>query len=146
MKVDNKSKNDLNMLITSKRKVSKSSRRESSFLEELKGAHGEKIKKQLDQLLELIDEQGERLSKKRTFKELIKYKKMIKGFVKEAVSKMYQVKEDYSPLQGKIYTVIKSVDKSLEDLTKMVVDKEEDRLNILGQLDEIRGLLIDLYR
>lgn len=146
MKIENKLKSNLNTVRTPESKINKVNGNKNGFLDQLTKVHGEQITAKLDELLGMIDEQGGRLSKHRTFKELIRYKKMIKKFAKETVGKMYNVQEDYSPLQGKMHTIVKSVDKSLEDLTKMIVDDQTPQLDILGKLDEIRGMLVDLYR
>ncbi|PRX26443.1 hypothetical protein BX659_12033 [Orenia metallireducens] len=146
MKIDNKLKSNVNTARASGSQVRKIEGRKTDFLEELTKVHGVQIKGKLDELLEMIDQQGERLNKHRTFRELIRYKKMVKQFVKETVGQMYDVQEDYSPMQGKVHTIVKSVDKSLEDLTKMILDEQSSQLDILGKLDEVRGMLVDLYR
>lgn len=146
MKIENKTEGKVHSKLVSQSELNKVEGEKKGFLEELKQVHGEKIKAELDDLLGMIDEQGERLAKHRTFKELIKYKKMVKEFVNEAVEKMYQLKEEYSPSQGKIQTLVKSVDNSLEDLTNMILDNQSAQIDILDQIDEVRGLLIDLYR
>lgn len=146
MKIENKTEGKVQSKLVSQSELNKVESEKTGFLEELKQVHGEKIKAELDDLLGMIDEQGERLAKHRTFKELIKYKKMVKKFVNEAVEKMYQLKEEYSPSQGKIQTLVKSVDSSLEELTDMILDNQSAQIDILDQIDEVRGLLIDLYR
>ncbi|MCK8817092.1 YaaR family protein [Natroniella sulfidigena] len=147
MKIQNKLKHDLNtVLSTQGNQKIKSTTVKKTFLEELKQVHGEETKARLDQLLDLIDQQGEKLAKHRTFKEFVKYKKMVSSFVEEVVDKMYQVKEDYSPIQGKVYNLVNKVDQSLEELTEMIVDDQSAQLEILDKLDEMRGLLVDLYR
>jgi hypothetical protein len=96
----------------------------------------------------LIDEQGEKLSKKRTFEELVKYKNMIQEFIKEAVEQMYKVKEEYSSYGSgnhKVYTIIEKVDENLEELTELVLSKQSTQLEILDRLDEVRGMLVDIY-
>ncbi|WP_027339741.1 YaaR family protein [Halonatronum saccharophilum] len=145
MKINNKLKGNINNVFGSNQ-INSVEKKKKAFLEELKGANKNRIIGRLDDLLDQIDQQGERLSNNRTFKELIRYKKLIQSFMEEAIDKMYNLKEDYSPMQGKIHTVVKSVDSSLEELTEVVMDKEVDRLEILEELDEIRGLLVDLYR
>ena len=146
IKVDNKPQNKVNTKVSGSEKTTKSEEVEKSFLDELKQVHGEKIKAKLDDLLTMIDQQGDKLAKHRTFSELLKYKNMVKNFVEEAVEKMYQVKEDYSPTQGKVQSLVKSIDSSLEDLTEMIVEDQKPQLDILDKLDEVRGMLIDLYR
>ncbi|MFO7819517.1 MAG: YaaR family protein [Halanaerobacter sp.] len=146
IKVDNKPQNKVNTKVSSSEESAKSASAEKSFLNELKEVHGEKIKAKLDELLSMIDKQGDKLAEHRTFSELLKYKNMVKNFVEEAVEKMYQVKDDYSPTQGKVQSIVKSIDTSLEDITEMIVEEQEPQLDILDELDEVRGMLIDLYR
>ncbi|MGM0370041.1 MAG: YaaR family protein [Bacillota bacterium] len=146
IKVDNNTQKNVNTKVGQTKGSDKSSEAEKSFLNELKQVHGEKIKAKLDELLSMIDQQGDKLAEHRTFNELLKYKNMVKNFVEEAIEKMYQVKDDYSPTQGKVQSIVKSVDSSLEELTTMIVEDQEAQLNILDQLDEVRGMLIDLYR
>jgi uncharacterized protein YaaR (DUF327 family) len=118
MKIKNKTDNSkVRKSITSQSQVKKVQGKEIDFLEELKQVHGEKIKAELDELLGMIDNQGERLAHHRTFRELVKYKKMVKNFVEKAVDKMYNLQEDYNPTQGKVQTLVKSIDSSLEELT-----------------------------
>jgi uncharacterized protein YaaR (DUF327 family) len=146
IKVDNNTQKKVNTKVGQTKGTNKASEAEKSFLNELKQVHGEKIKAKLDELLTMIDQQGDKLAKHRTFNELLKYKNMVKNFVEEAIEKMYQVKDNYSPTQGKVQSIVKSVDSSLEELTTMIVEDQEAQLDILDQLDEVRGMLIDLYR
>lgn len=146
IKIDNKAQSNVNTKVSSSEKSAKPKEVEKSFLNELKEVHGEKIKAKLDELLSMIDKQGDKLAQHRTFSELLKYKNMVKNFVEEAVGKMYQVKDDYSPTQGKVQSLVKSIDSSLEEVTEMIVKDQAPQLDILDKLDEVRGMLIDLYR
>ena len=146
IKVENKPQSKVSQDVAKTQKAVKTDEVEKSFLNELKKVHGEKIKAKLDDLLKMIDQQGDKLKEHRTFNELLKYKNMVKNFVEEAVGKMYQVKDDYSPTQGKVQSIVTSIDSSLEDLTEMIVENQEKELDILAKLDEVRGMLIDLYR
>ncbi|SJZ75960.1 YaaR family protein [Selenihalanaerobacter shriftii] len=150
MKIQNKLKQDLNQILAKSetRASEKVEGRKSEFLDTLQEINDKKIKAKLDELLTLIDEQGETLSKKRTYKELIRYKKMVQKFVKEAVEQMYKVKEEYSSYGSgnhKVYTLVDKVDKSLEELTELILNKQATQLEILDRLDEVRGMLVDIY-
>ena len=43
-----------------------------------------------------------------------------------------------------MYGMVKLVDKNLNDLAEELVKDEKDHLSILGRVDEIRGLLLDI--
>ncbi len=145
MKIQNKLKSNLNISTSKNNALQKATGKKDTFLEEFKKIHGEQITSKLDDLLELIDEQGEKLSQHRTFEELVRYKKMVGNFVEEAINKMYQLKEDYSSVKGKLYSLVETVDESLEELTEVVLSEQESQIEVLAKLDEIRGLLVDLY-
>jgi len=49
-------------------------------------------------------------------------------------------------MRQKIYTVTKLIDKKLDALTKLVLTQQAQNITLLATLDEIRGLLIDLYK
>ncbi|ADL11595.1 YaaR family protein [Acetohalobium arabaticum] len=150
MKIQNDLKKDLNQLLNkSKLQTSESVKSsDNKFLDTLQEVHDANTKERLDELLGQIDKQGERLSQKRTFKELVRYKKMVQQFVKEAVEKMYRVKEEFSTYGSgnhKVYNLVVKVDESLEELTELVLDKQSTQLEILDRLDEVRGMLVDIY-
>ncbi|MCK8824501.1 YaaR family protein [Fuchsiella alkaliacetigena] len=150
MKIQNKLKQDLNQILSKKpTQTAKSSQVEKNeFLDTLQEVQGEQVKDKLDELLSLIDEQGEKLAKNRTFNELVKYKKMVQQFIKETVEQMYNIKEEYGGHrsgQHKVYTLVEKVDQSLEELTDLVLSEQADQLEILDRLDEIRGILVDFY-
>ena len=42
--------------------------------------------------------------------------------------------------------MVRVVDQKLEELTRLLLARERDNLAIAARLDEIRGLLLDLYR
>lgn len=95
-----------------------------------------------------VDEQGRRLSKSRTVRDLQLYKRLIRDFLQKAVSYGLELSESRSwfdpnqPLQ----MIVKQVDERLMALTEEVLKSEAEPIRILGNLDEIKGLLINLYR
>ena len=79
--------------------------------------------------------------------ELALYKSMIREFLKYVTDHMLSV-EHYTggKLKQKIYTVTKIIDERLSALTELVVNQQLQNLDLLSTLDEIRGLLVDLYK
>ncbi len=41
---------------------------------------------------------------------------------------------------------VDTVDKKLEELTRMIIDDHTENLNIASTIDEITGLLLDAYK
>jgi uncharacterized protein len=103
---------------------------------------------QLQNLLKDIESAGERLSRSRTFKDLSKYKTLVKRFVKEAVDFGMDLKQSHSWNQygqGRSLKIVETIDEKLVELTEGVLEKEGNSINLLGKIGEIKGLLINLY-
>ncbi len=117
------------------------------FYDELRFAETEEIHIEFDKLIAEITKQGEKFSKKPTAQLLKMYKSMIREFLKYITDNMFRV-EHYTggKLKQKIYTVTKIIDKKLSALTRLVLSQQAQNIDLLSTLDEIRGLLIDLYK
>ncbi|MFS0784124.1 YaaR family protein [Bacillus sp. 1P06AnD] len=102
----------------------------------------------LNKLLGDIEGAGERLGRSRTFKDLAKYKSLVKKFVKEAVEYGMNLQQSQSWNQygqSRPLKTVQTIDDKLVELTEDVMNQEKDTLSILGQVGEIKGLLINLY-
>lgn len=110
---------------------------------------GDKLQEQqLKQLLGEIKSTGERLARSRTFQDLAKFKTLVKNFVREAVDFGMGLKQSHSWNQfgqGRSLTIVETIDKKLVELTEDIKDKEKQTMDILDQIGEIKGLLINLY-
>jgi uncharacterized protein len=121
---------------------------QSRFYDELKIAETEQVHVDFDNLVDEISRQGERFSKNPTFQELKSYKSLVKAFLKHVTEHMYSIEHHVggTRLKQKIYTVTKIIDERLQALSKLILDQQEKNIDLLATLDEIRGLLIDLYK
>jgi uncharacterized protein YaaR (DUF327 family) len=87
------------------------------------------------------------LTEKVDIAELKAYKRLISEFLEESVrSFMNFSKESYMDRRGRhrLYATVKKVNESLEELTKEVLSSEKDHLKILGKIEDIRGLILDI--
>ena len=102
----------------------------------------------LNQLINQIDIQGQKLLKDKTLKNLNEYKKLIKQFVQELVSNGYQLTEKQSFTANgnmKRLQMVEVIDEKLVELQNHVLSQEADRLDTLRLIGEIKGLLINMY-
>jgi len=120
---------------------------QSRFYDELRFAETEEIHIEFDKLIAEITKQGEKFSKKPTAQLLKTYKSMIREFLKYITDNMFRV-EHYTGgrLKQKIYTVTIIIDKKLSALTRLMLSQQAQNIDLLSTLDEIRGLLVDLYK
>ena len=119
-----------------------------NFGSTLKSLEGESTEKKLKVLLDKIHEQGQKLSQRLDIKDLKDYKKLVSEFLTEAVSSSYEFsKESYLDRRGRhrVHVVVKKVNEKLDEVTQQVLSEEKDKLQIAASIEDIRGMLIDLF-
>lgn len=111
--------------------------------------HSSKLhSEQLNVLMRDIEIVGNRLGHSRTFQDLAKYKTLVKRFMEEAVEfgmELHQSHHWTNEGQSRHLQIVKQVDEALVALTEDVMGQEKTRIDILGSIGEIKGLLINLY-
>lgn len=103
---------------------------------------------QLQKLLKDIESAGDRLARSRTFKDLAKFKTLVKQFVRETVEFGMGLKQSHSWNQfgqGRSLKIVETIDEKLVELTEELIEKEGQSIDILNKVGEIKGLLINLY-
>ena len=103
--------------------------------------------KTIEELLDDIYGIGEKLKKNQDHRSVISYKKAVQHLVRIAVDRGMQVEEQTSSpniLRQKRFTLVRVIDQKLERLVSEVLLSQRDTMEILGKIDEINGLLIDL--
>ena len=107
----------------------------------------EELQEKLTNLMSQIDEQGKKISEHMDIRDMKKYRSLVKEFVNEVVNRSHKFsRENFLDRRGRhrVYGMVKLVDKNLNDLAEELVKDEKDHLSILGRVDEIRGLLLDI--
>ena len=108
-----------------------------------------RVTESLDHLLDELSAQGDRLQRSQTFEELERYKSLVQAFLHKLTHELYTLREAGPPptLRGqKVNVIIEKVDQELDLLARQVLARQGRQLNILERLDEICGLLMDLYK
>jgi|YNPMSStandDraft_1061717.scaffolds.fasta_scaffold06010_2 uncharacterized protein YaaR (DUF327 family) len=133
-----------------KKTATKTEIKHTQFFDEILAVQQvESIKADLEELLNEIDNAGKEFSKNPTMETLKKYKTLVKSFMEMIIKRIYKIKEKYgkkSFLKQKVYIIVEKINSKLEELTKYVLNKESSNLDLLATMDEIRGLLVDLYK
>lgn len=119
-----------------------------TFRQQFQRLQGEALYQRMHQMAGEITEQGKRLSRTPTYRELKLYRQLVQRFVREAVDNMFVLENrtgwDRRGRQ-KVYTLVQQIDAALAELTELVKDGQDNQLEILAKLDAIRGMLVDLY-
>jgi uncharacterized protein YaaR (DUF327 family) len=102
----------------------------------------------LNKLLRQLDEVGSRLSRSFSLYDLRNYKDLLQHFLKETQGRVYVMRQQIGWSRfgkSKLYQRIERINLELDELTKITLNQQKDPLKMLNKLDEIRGLLVDLY-
>ena len=106
------------------------------------------LQQRLMGMMEEITMQGDRLKKKMDIRDMKHYRALIKGLMNEVVNRSHEFsRENFLDRRGRhrVYGIIRRVDAALDELAQELVKEEKDALSILGKIDEIRGLLLDIF-
>ncbi|MFR1254831.1 MAG: YaaR family protein [Eubacterium sp.] len=98
-------------------------------------------------MMEEITMQGKKLGKHMDVRDMKHYRKLIKEFMNEIVSRSHKFsRENFLDRRGRhrVYGMIKRVDEVLDELAGELIKDEKDAIAILDKVDEIRGLLLDI--
>lgn len=107
----------------------------------------EGLQERLSLMMEDITMQGKKLSKHMDVRDMKHYRKLIQEFMNEVASRSHKFsRENFLDRRGRhrVYGMIKRVNEALDELAQELVREEKDHLAILGKIDEIRGLLLDI--
>lgn len=103
---------------------------------------------ELQVFLNRLEKKGQQLAESFSLRDLSDFKDMVKSFLRSTFGQSRRVSEEsFWDFQGrpKVLSRINDIDKALEDLGQKVLDTQAKPLEILSQIDEIRGLIIDLF-
>lgn len=108
-----------------------------------------KLKQQeIQQLMKNITIQGDKLARFRSFRDLVKFKRMVKGFLEETVHNGLDLQKSHSfSMTGnnRNLAIVKEVDEKLIELTEDIMNQEKKTVDLLGLIGEIKGLLVNIY-
>jgi uncharacterized protein YaaR (DUF327 family) len=116
------------------------------FSQSFNFAREQKSDQQLKEMQDKIKKKGNRLSITKCYVDVKAYKNMIKEYLKSVLENMYSVKKDISFWQTQYFITVDVIDSKLEELTHMLLSEEKDKINVAATIDEISGLIVDIYK
>ena len=102
----------------------------------------------LSNLMGEITEQGEKIKKRRDIQDMRRYRSLIKDFMNEVVNRSHKFsRENFLDRRGRhrVYGMVRLVDEKLDLIASELIKDEQDLLLIMNNIDEIRGLLLDIF-
>ncbi|BCN28729.1 YaaR family protein [Anaeromicropila herbilytica] len=106
------------------------------------------LQAKLKVLMEEITMQGKKISKRMDVRDMKRYRGLIKDFMNEVVNRSHKFsRENFLDRRGRhrVYGIIKLIDENLDELASELIKDEKDHLTILSKIDEIRGMLLDIF-
>ncbi len=102
----------------------------------------------VNDLQERIFKKGESLKEKADIKILQEYRALICELLAEAAGNAYAcIKSSLFDKKGRhrIFFVIKKINNKLDELTREILSEQQGNIKLLETVDEIRGMLVDLF-
>jgi uncharacterized protein YaaR (DUF327 family) len=98
-------------------------------------------------LVDAINEAGSALKHDPTGAHLEDYKQAVRRFLDMALQASLEVHSEATyGLAQKAFSTIARIDVSLAELTDVVLGRQQDVLKMRELVDQIKGLIVDLYR
>ncbi|MBM7559877.1 YaaR family protein [Marinitoga litoralis] len=121
-------------------------KRKNSFTEIMELNEIEIIKKDLNKLLEQIEEYSLEFKRSPVEKNLEKYKKSVKDFLKKIEKNLYKLNSKMNFKEKNFFVVAEKVNTELKELTDSLLKSESGAFLYAKKVDAINGLLLDLYK
>lgn len=108
----------------------------------------QELQASLSLMMEDITQQGYKLGKRMDIRDMKLYRKLIQEFMNEIASHSHKFsRENFLDKKGRhrVYGIVKQVNQTLDELAAELLKDEKDHITILSKIDEIRGLLLDIF-
>ena len=102
-----------------------------------------KNQRKIDEMLDKIKEAGEKLKQTKAKEDVQEYKLQIQAYLAFVLENFYRIRQDYE--MGRMLIRVEIINKKIEELTAALLDQQKGSIEIVGKIDEITGLLLDIY-
>ncbi len=117
-----------------------------SFSSSLNLANREQSDQRLKQMLDDIDKLGKKLNSTRSVGDARAYKLKIQEYLSFIVKNIYVLRREPGPFNYGIHIRIEIINQKLDELTKELIQEQQETINLANKIEEIRGLLVDVYK
>ncbi|CEI72236.1 MULTISPECIES: YaaR family protein [Romboutsia] len=124
---------------------SKGKKEKLDFEENFNQRNRLKNKEELEVYMKEIKNIGEKLVVTKNYSDIIDYKKAIKNYLKSAVDYVYSLNKDNSFWDRNYFTTVRTINEKLEAITRELIYEQKENISIASKIDEINGLLVDIY-
>lgn len=115
-----------------------------SGFQQVFAAGATQIRESLDELMTQIDSAGQDLLQNPSEPVLIRYTQAVRNFIRKAQGQAFTVERNFDR-HNRIYTLVREVDGQLAQLTDQILTGQWKALEMAARIQEIRGILLDMY-
>lgn len=117
-----------------------------NFSSLLDSANKEQAQIKIDEMLDEIDRIGKKLISTRSVEDAREYKDKIKEYLTLIVKNIYVLKRETGPYSYGVHIRIEVINEKLDQLTKDLIEDQQESIELANRISEIRGLLVDVYK
>ncbi|WDU83898.1 YaaR family protein [Caloramator sp. Dgby_cultured_2] len=136
----------INLTKTNNISPSNKTKVDSDFSSALDLANKEQTEGQLQKLLNEIDILGKRLIATRSLEDAKRYKLKVQEYLSFVIKNAYILKREIGPYNYGIHIKIEVINSKIDELTRELIESQKDIINLADRIEEIKGLLIDVYK
>lgn len=116
------------------------------FSSSLDLANREFTEQRLKKMLEEIDRYGKKLLSTRGLGDAREYKRKIQEYLSFILKNIYVLRREPGPFNYGVHIRIEVINSKLDELTKNLINEQRETIEIADRIEEIRGLLVDVYK
>lgn len=118
----------------------------SDFTESFMKSYKSATKEELENYIKDIKKKGNKLILTKSYIDVKNYKATIKNYLKAVVEYTYTLNKNIGFWENQYYATVETINEKLENLTNQLLSEEKENLDISSTIDNIQGLLIDIYK
>lgn len=116
------------------------------FSDNLAKSYRSATKEELEEHIKDIKKKGNRLVITKTYADVKSYKDTIKSYLRTVVDYTYALNKNIGFWENQYYATVETINEKLESLTQKILKEEKENLDISATIDNIQGLLVDIYK
>lgn len=116
------------------------------FSGDFNDSYKSQTKEEIQKYINEIKKKGNRIAITQNYIDVLSYKNLIKDYLKAVVDYTYSLNKNTSFWETQYFTTVETINEKLEELTKEIMNEQKESMDIASTIDNIQGLLVDIYK
>ena len=116
----------------------------SGGFSQIMSAGASQIQESLEGLMLTVDESAQQLLADPNEAQLTRYTQAVRQFIRKAQGQAFAVSKQFDR-HNRLYMLVREVDSHLATLTDQILNNQGRALEMAARIQEIRGILLDMY-